>query len=86
MPLKARDLKPGDKLVRDNGACLWTFYNPPPPEVIEEIEFVEVHNNYVTVKFISSNSKTLNGNTIEPVERYDLDRLVHPINRRLDKQ
>lgn len=86
MPLKARDLKPGDKLVRDNGACPWIFYNPPPPQVIEEIESVEVHDNYVTVKFISSNSKTLNGNTIESVERYDLCRLVHPINRRADKQ
>lgn len=81
MPLKARDLKPGDKLVRDNGARRGTRYNPPPPQIIEEISFIEVNDDNVTVTFIPGGTAGWNGVNLPVTEILKADYLFDVWNR-----
>lgn len=86
MPLRARDLKVGDWVLRWEPDP-WTMYNPPPPVIYEQVEAVEVHETYVTVTFTRSDDRPpSNYNMPGITERLAPDHLLQTLNRRPDKQ
>lgn len=86
MPLKARDLQVGDVLDRQLDDDEVTLWNPPPPRMPETISAVEVHDTYVKVTLIPCGHSRADCTIADPVLFLGLDREVHPLNRRKDKQ
>lgn len=79
--IQAKGLAVGDVIHREEEGTMWTRHNPPPPEIFEVVESVEVHDTYVSCVMTPSGRTFVNGHPPEPTLRFHPEALVRVHNR-----